>query len=314
LSFRLALVGGGRIGSFHAKALDAPGPVELAAVVDPRIDELDGIAGPEVRRYRYVADLLRAEAVDGALVAVPTRHHRAVIGELTAAGIPVLCEKPCGMSAQECAAIGRETEASGALLRVAFWRRYTRELAEVRRRVHGGEFGEVASVFSSQWDEFPPAATFRDPASSGGILVDMGVHDFDLLRWLTGQEIEAVCGYASTICSVDPVIGDPETVNLTVRLSEGTTALISLGRRHPPGELQSLQVVGTQDAVTTNYVQESDSPLVLDAFRRQTEDFASAVGGAANALATVEDAVKALEAAELARGAVDTSDRLAATR
>lgn len=302
MKFRLALVGAGRIGAFHAVALRDSAIVEVAAVVDPRSDA--GAELGEVRRYRSLAELVERGGIDGALVAVPTRHHRATVAELVAAGLPVLCEKPCGMTSNESRAIGEDVERAGGLLHVAFWRRYVNALGDARARVRGGELGELFSIFSAQWDEHPPSAGFRDPASSGGICVDCGVHDFDLLRWLTGQEIEAVSGHASTVCSVAPVAGDPESASLVARLSGGTTALINLGRRHPPGELQSLQVIGTRGAVNLTYVEETDSPVVLDAFRRQTEDFARAAGGASTDLATVEDATHALRAAELAVEAI----------
>jgi myo-inositol 2-dehydrogenase/D-chiro-inositol 1-dehydrogenase len=238
VTFRLALVGAGRIGAFHAQSLlGRSTSVELAAIVDPRVVTDPGLAPAGVGRFASIDELRERTEVDGALVAVPTRLHRSVVGELSSAGIPVLCEKPCGMTSRECLAIAEETEAVGGFLRVAFWRRYTTELADVRRRVQAGDFGELFSVFSTQWDEYPPSETFRDPASSGGICVDMGVHDFDLLCWLTGQEIESICGHASTVSSVDPVPGDPESASFVVRMSGGTSGLINLGRRHPPGEL-----------------------------------------------------------------------------
>jgi myo-inositol 2-dehydrogenase/D-chiro-inositol 1-dehydrogenase len=303
VSFRLAPVGAGRIGSFHAQALADSASVKLAAVVDPVVAG-DGGASANIPHFPSIADLVEREQVDGALVAVPTRSHRAVIAELASAGIRVLCEKPCGMTARESETIAAETENVGGFLRIAYWRRYVPDLAALRERLHAGEFGDLFSLFSAQWDEYPPSASFRDPSSSGGICVDLGVHDFDLLRWLTDQEIEAVAGHASAVHSADPVPGDPESAALIVRLSGGTTGLISLGRRHPPGELQSIQVIGTGDAVQITYVDRSGSPMVLEAFRRQTDDFAREVEGARTELATARDALRALQAAELAGDAI----------
>lgn len=301
MAFRLALVGAGRIGSFHARTIADSSEVELSAVVDPRPEAVAALGG-DARHCATVAELIDAGGVDGALVAVPTLLHREVVTQLAAAGIPVLSEKPCGRTAAEARQIGQEVAAAGGFLRVAFWRRYVPELALLRERIARGELGKVATLLSTQWDERPPSAAFRDPASSGGLIVDTAVHDFDLVRWLTGSEIAAVGGFVSAVCSDPPVPGDPESAALVVRLADGATAMISVGRRHPPGEVQRLWAVGTDDAVDLPYIARSDDPAMDRAFRAQTEDFARAVGGAtAERLATVDDAVAALAAAELAK-------------
>lgn len=312
MSFRLALVGAGRIGSFHAQALAGSDAVDVVAVVDPVVAPGSNGMPADVPHFSSIEELAAHAQVDGALVAVPTRAHRAAIAELASAAIPVLCEKPCGMNPDDCAAIAADVRKAGTFLRVAFWRRYVPALAELRERIGADELGALFSISSVQWDEFPPSAAFRDPGMSGGICVDLGVHDFDLLRWLSGQEIEAVSGHASSVCSTDPVPGDPESASLVVRLSGGTTGLIGMGRRHVPGELQSLEVIGTRDAARMTYVDRSESPLVTEAFRRQTEDFAAAVQGAQTNLATVEDALRALQAAELGAAAIAPDvDRIA---
>src|SRR5205823_6792482 len=124
-----------------------------------------------------------------------------------------------------------ELALAGGTLCVAYWRRFVPELQALRERVAGGELGTISHVLCSQWDERPPPASFRDPASSGGIVVDMGVHEFDLLRWLTGQEIVSVSGVESDV-SIDPKVeGDPEGVVLAVGLDGGSAGVVSLLRR-----------------------------------------------------------------------------------
>src|SRR6266487_2193914 len=102
---RLALIGAGRMGSTHARALAAGvGKIELAAVVEPS-DAALGALPALTRRYRETGELLREGGVDGAIVAVPTRLHSQVVTQLLDAGLPVLCEKPCGLTSEEAAGL-----------------------------------------------------------------------------------------------------------------------------------------------------------------------------------------------------------------
>jgi myo-inositol 2-dehydrogenase / D-chiro-inositol 1-dehydrogenase len=301
---RLALVGAGRMGSTHARALGSGGrAVQLAALVEPSDEaaERTGIA----RRYRDVDELVAAGGVDGAIVAAPTRVHAAVVGQLLEAGLPVLCEKPCGLRSDETRALARRAVAAGVPLQVGYWRRFVPALRELQAELASGAFGEIELVECSQWDERPPPAAFRDPASSGGIVVDMGVHEFDQLRWLTGQEIASVAGVASGV-SFDPVVeGDPEGVVLAVGLDGGTAGAVSLLRRHPPGDLCRVEVVGTTRTARLDFVAPSDGERpFIEALRAQAEDFAAAIAGRPSAAATPEDAAHALEAAGLATAAL----------
>lgn len=288
-AFRLALVGAGRMGRTHARALAGSSTVEIACVVEP-VDEIAAL----VDAPRATLDDL--PEVDGALVCVPTRFHLEVMTRLSELGLPVLCEKPCGLTTVETAAIA---ELPGRL-QVAYWRRFVPALREVRERIRAGELGEVAVVRCAQWDESPPSRAFRDPASSGGIVVDMGVHEFDQMRWLTGQEIGEVRGVAA-VTALEYVEGDPESVELAVALSGGAVGSVSLVRRFAPGETVRVEVLGADEAVLLDFVAPPDGDeTIAAALRAQAEDFARGGGEGA----TVVDALAALEAAERGREAV----------
>jgi myo-inositol 2-dehydrogenase / D-chiro-inositol 1-dehydrogenase len=287
VSFRLALVGAGRMGAAHARALASSHAVEIACVVDP-----SDAAAAQVDAPRATLDDL--PEVDGALVAVPTRLHVEVVTRLAERGLPVLCEKPCGLTVAETRAIA----ALGVRIQVAYWRRFVPALRELRERIRRGELGSVVHVSSAQLDELPPAAGFRDPRSSGGIVVDMGVHELDQLRWLTGHEIAAVAGAAGSIGWDPPVDGDPELVSLAVRTDGGVAATVLLARRYPPGETCRIEVVGLQRAEAFAFVAPpSGDETIAAALRAQAEDFARDSGEGA----TVDDAIAALEAATRAK-------------
>jgi myo-inositol 2-dehydrogenase / D-chiro-inositol 1-dehydrogenase len=299
VAVRLALIGAGRMGSTHARALGA----RLAAVVEPSDDAAarSGIG----RRYRELGELLEDGEVDGALVAAPTRLHAAIVERLLEARVPVLCEKPCGLSSDTTRALAARAAQAGVPLHVGYWRRFVPALCALRERIAAGELGELAYVACAQWDQRPPPAAFRDPRSSGGILVDMGVHELDQLRWLTGQEPVAFAGVATSVAFDPPVAGDPEGVVLSVSLDGGTAATVSLLRRHPPGDLCRIEVVGTRAATRLDFLppDAGEAPL-LDALRAQADDFAAAIRGEPSRGATAADAVAALTAAERARAAL----------
>ena len=134
--------------------------------------------------------LLQTDGFDAAIVAAPTVMHARVMEQLITAGVPILCEKPCGVSVAETEAIVDAAAQAGVPLQIGYWRRFVPELISLRDRIASGEFGTLARVSCAQWDEQPPNDLFR--RQSGGISIDMGVHDFDQMRWLTGQEIERV--------------------------------------------------------------------------------------------------------------------------
>src|SRR6202008_4835876 len=107
--------------------------------------------------------------VDGFLVAVPTRLHVAVTRQLAAHGLPILCEKPCGLTVEETRAIA----SLGGRVQVAYWRRFVPALRALRERMSAGDLGRVVFLAVAQLDQPPPPAAFRDPVSSCGIVVDM---------------------------------------------------------------------------------------------------------------------------------------------
>src|SRR5438477_1454475 len=280
------------MGSAHLRALGD----QIAAVVEPADVDVS------VPHHRSIEELLRDGGADGAIVAVPSRLHVPVVRELVAAGIPVLCEKPCGLTSDHARTLAAEAAAAGVPLHVGYWRRFVPALRRLREQLAAGALGEVELVHCAQWDERPPPAAFRDPASSGGIVVDMGVHELDQLRWLTGQEIAAVRVVSSTVAFDPPVEGDPESVALALELSGGAIALVSLLRRHPPGDLCRVELVATQGVERIDFLSPAngEEPF-LAALRAQALDFTAAIRGEPSQGATAEDAAKALEAVELTR-------------
>ncbi len=310
----LALIGVGRIGRLHARAIEGSERLRLAAVAEPRPEAAAAVARPGIRMAADVAELLRRSDFDAAVVAAPSSLHVELVRALAAAGVPVLCEKPCGIRSDDARAAAAAAEAAGVLLQVGYWRRFVDELRTLRRELLDGELGRPSLLLCAQWDELPPPGPFRERGVSGGILVDMGVHEFDTLRWLTGQELSAMMGIASTEPG-RPSGADPDTVGIVARLSGGASAIVTLTRRHPPGDLCRVEVLGSEGARAVAYLEPPRSQQQLvDALRAQAEGFAAALGGAPREGASAHDAAIALEAAERAAEALEEAeegDRLA---
>src|SRR5579863_6177084 len=195
----VGLVGAGRIGSVHLRALQAAPETEVVGVVEPFKRAADAVAAQGVPVYSNVAELLAAGGVEAALVAAPSPLHLELVAELVAADLPVLCEKPVGIRVEDATEATRIASEAGVLLQVGLWRRFVPELRALRARIQAGEFGDIYQISCMQWDEALPSEEFR--ATSGGIAIDMGIHEFDQIRWLTGQEVEWVsaAGYRSRV-------------------------------------------------------------------------------------------------------------------
>jgi myo-inositol 2-dehydrogenase/D-chiro-inositol 1-dehydrogenase len=301
----LALVGAGRMGRMHLRALDpAAGrtaAVRVTDVVEPVEAARDALRDSGYRVHASLTDLLATRRPDGVLVAAPTDRHTLITRAALAAGIPVLCEKPAGPTWQEVEETGRLAAERGVAFQVAYWRRFVPAMVTLAERIAAGGLGQILHVVCAQWDGAPPPAQFR--ASSGGAFVDMGVHEFDVVRWLTGQTVTSVA--AAQTPALDPAARpDADNAQALLGLSGGTTAAVSLGRHHPGGDLVTIEVFGSagHERVTVLDPDDGDAPM-LDALVQQAESFAELVrggprrgAGTADAVAVLQDAARAAEA------------------
>ncbi len=297
--FRLGLIGAGRMGRTHLRALEGSTEVSVTAVVEPVPAARSTIAGTGRAVFEDVAQLLDAGKIDGVLITAPSDRHLEIVTQVAAAGLPILCEKPCGLSSAEIRAAAEAVERHDVPFQVAYWRRYVPALQALRTRIRDGELGDTHLFASFQWDGQPPAAAFR--AHSGGIFIDMGVHEFDQIRWLSGQEIGEL-NVVSPPLSEEVADGrDVDSAQAIAPLSGGATAFVSLGRYFPGGDMARIEVFGTRDAVRIDFLGPKDGEQAqLDALVRQAEGFATFATGGPRSGASIQDAAAALEAAERA--------------
>jgi myo-inositol 2-dehydrogenase / D-chiro-inositol 1-dehydrogenase len=300
--FRLGLIGAGRMGRTHLRALAGLDTVTIAAIAEPSPAARDDVAGTGLPLHASLGEMLDRSALDGVLIAAPSDQHRQIIEEVAAAGLAILSEKPCGVNSAQARAAAQAASAARVPLQVAYWRRYVPSLRAVREQIGAGDLGAIHLVTCYQWDERPPPALFR--AHSGGIAVDMGVHEFDQLRWLTGQDITGLTAVASQLGD-SAVSSDPDSAQMIAELSGGTVGFISLGRHHPAGDMARAEVFGTDGTVACDFLDPAEGERAqLEALRRQAEGFADYARAGACSGASAMDAIAALEAAERAAAAM----------
>jgi myo-inositol 2-dehydrogenase/D-chiro-inositol 1-dehydrogenase len=311
--FRLGLIGAGRMGRTHLRALAGSQRVAVTAIAEVSEQTRRTVPAAGVPVYPGIAEMLDAETLDGVLIVVPTDRHLQVITEVAARGLPILCEKPCGLTVAQTKAAVATTQAAGLPFQVAYWRRYVPPLRALRERIAAGELGTVHLVACYQWDDRPPSDEFR--AHSGGIFADMGVHEFDQMRWLTGQEIVSLAAVVSGLVPgglIRHVPGeaprrypDVDSAQVIAELSGGGCGIVSLGRFHPAGDMARAEAFGTDGTARCDFLDPAEGERAqLAALREQAESFADFASGGTCTGATGADAIAALDAATRAGAAV----------
>lgn len=259
MTVKFALLGAGRIGKVHAKAIAGNADAKLVAVADAFAEAAQGIAGTYGCAVRSIDEIEAAADVDAVVICTPTNTHADLIERFARAGKAVFCEKPIDLDlarVKRCLSVVEET---GAVLMVGFNRRFDPHFSAVRAAIDEGRIGPVEMVQITSRDPAPPPADYIK--SSGGILRDMTIHDFDMARFLLGEEPETVFATASVL--VDPEIGklgDHDSVSLILTTASGKQCAISNSRRATYGYDQRIEVLGSKGAIAA----ENQRPVSIE--------------------------------------------------
>jgi myo-inositol 2-dehydrogenase/D-chiro-inositol 1-dehydrogenase len=250
---RVGLIGAGRIGRVHANNLAYRIPAaELVAIADVNPAAARALADT-CRVPRAVADygvLLDDPEIDAIVICSSTNTHAQIIEEAAAAGKQIFCEKPIDLSLARTDEALAAVERAGVKLQIGFNRRFDANYRRVRQAVESGEIGTPHLVHIISRDPAPPPMEYV--RVSGGMFVDMTIHDFDMARYLVGEEVEEV--YTAAAVLVDPAIGeagDVDTALITLRFAGGAMACIDNSRRAVYGYDQRAEVLGSRGAVQT---------------------------------------------------------------
>jgi myo-inositol 2-dehydrogenase/D-chiro-inositol 1-dehydrogenase len=294
--FRFGLIGGGRMGRTHLRGLQGSSEVEIVAVTEPVESAAASLREQRLPVFPTADEMFAASELDGVLVAVPTPQHIGTTRKALEAGLPVLCEKPFGLVPEDARAAGKLASDKGLALQIAYWRRFVPQLSALRSDLADGKYGTVHFLLSSQWDEAPPPLSFRN--DSGGIYIDMGVHEIDQSRWLLGQDVTTYTTQSFPTVEDPGVQNDPDSTQALVMLSGGTSALITLGRFYKGGDIVSVALFGSKDHTRFDVVSpEMGEGPQLHALKLQAEAFARHARGAAQEGTSAEEAARTLELA-----------------
>jgi myo-inositol 2-dehydrogenase / D-chiro-inositol 1-dehydrogenase len=244
---RVGLLGAGRIGSLHAGLLSERPEVDALVVGDLDAGRAEALAGKLGAECGTIEEVL-ASGLDAVVIAASTSAHAELIRAAVDAGIPAFCEKPIALGYEETLEVVEKIEAAGAVLQMGFQRRFDAGYVEAKRRIDEGLLGTLYSIRLATHDPDPPHEGYIP--TSGGIFRDLHIHDFDVLRWLTGGEVEEVYATGSVRkFGVFGKYGDVDTSAALLRMEDGVVALLTGGRHDPLGYDVRAEIFGSGDSV-----------------------------------------------------------------
>jgi myo-inositol 2-dehydrogenase/D-chiro-inositol 1-dehydrogenase len=247
---RIGVIGAGRIGKIHAATIATRLPeAELAAVADiflPAAEETAAAYGvPYMADYR---EMLTDPTIKAVAICSATDTHALIIEEAAAAGKHIFCEKPIALNLATIDRALAAVETAGVKLQIGFNRRFDANFRKVREMVAGGKIGVPHILRITSRDPAPPPIEYV--RISGGLFLDMTIHDFDMARFLMGSEVEEV--FAAGAVMVDPAIGeagDIDTAVITLRFANGAIGTIDNSRKAVYGYDQRVEVFGSEGMV-----------------------------------------------------------------
>lgn len=313
--FNVAIFGAGRIGQIHARNAAAQPELTLKYIVDPNTAAAAALARQTGAEVVDMDAALGDSSVSGVIIASATNAHLDQALLVASTGKVIFCEKPLDLD------LGRARSAapqlSRAKLLVGFNRRFDPHFAALKARIDSNTIGKLESLHIVSHDPAPPPVSYI--RTSGGLFKDMAIHDFDMARWLLGEE--AVEVFASASCLTDPAIaaaGDVDTARILLRTETGRLCVISNTRRSGYGYDQRIEAYGSGGTVRADNVLVSTVSTVTergstsdalqnfflerykDAYRAEMQHFLEIVRDGRAPLAGYRDGVASLVLAEAA--------------
>ncbi len=317
MTVRFGLLGAGRIGKVHAKAITGDANAKLVAVSDAMPAAAQAIADQYGCDIRSIDAIETASDIDAVVICTPTDTHADLIERFARAGKAIFCEKPIDLSVDRVRACLKVVESTKAKLMVGFNRRFDPHFKAVREAIDAGKIGKAEMITITSRDPgAPPPAYIK---VSGGIFRDMTIHDFDMARFLLAEDVATV--YATASVLVDPEIGklgDFDSVSVVLTTATGKQCMISNSRRATYGYDQRIEVHGSLGMIAA----ENQRPVSIElataggytrpplhdffmtryteAYAAEIAAFISVVAGDANPVPSGADGLAALVLAEAA--------------
>ena len=309
----IGIIGAGRIGKVHTESIcNYVRNAKIKTVADPFMNETTeawlksmGVEGT-ARDYH---EILNDPEIDAVLICSSTNTHSPISLEAIAAGKHVFCEKPIDHDLGKIKQVVEALKGSNIKYQVGFNRRHDHNFAAVKQAIVDGKVGDVHIIKITSRDPEPPSAEYA--AVSGGMFLDMTIHDFDMVRFLAGCDAEEI--YVQSAVLVDPAIGeagDVDTAVITLKMENGAIAVIDNSRRAAYGYDQRAEVFGSKgmvatanDTLSTAVISNAEGvtgekPLYffleryMQSFATEVKGFINAIENDTDTLVGVEDGLK----------------------
>jgi inositol 2-dehydrogenase len=326
----VGLIGLGRLGRVYAAALATRIPsTRLVAVADVDPNAVDGVARDfdVPRRFTDPAAVFDDTSVDAVVIVTPTSTHRELTEAAVAARKAIFCEKPLSIALDEAMRIRSAVTRSGVFFQMGFMRRFDRGFAAAKKQLDEGTIGEAVVFKSTSRDPYRPSIEYANPRTSGGLIIDMGIHDFDLARWYMG-DVAAVQAIGGLLAYPElGAVGDIDNAVISLIFASGRLGVVDITRNGIYGYDITTELLGTKGTLRVGYLRETPVMVMTkgtvshdtvpyfmerfgEAYVAQLEDFARNVLQDREPPITVEDGVEALRVAVAATMAQQTGERV----
>ncbi|HEX7737888.1 MAG TPA: inositol 2-dehydrogenase [Ktedonobacteraceae bacterium] len=322
---KVGVIGLGRMGRLYAEALATRiSGAELYAVASlieqERTQVADQFTIPHV--CEEAGEVLALAGLDAVVIATPTSTHHELVIAAARAGKAIFCEKPLALTLEQTHEALAAVERAAVPLQVGFMRRFDTAYQKAHELIAAGQIGEPVTFKAISRDPFCPPCNYLDPAQSGGLIMDMAIHDFDLARWLMGSEVTQVSAEGTLlVCKDLAAVGDIDNALINLRFASGALGNVEVSRNAFYGYDIRTEVLGSEGALMIGSQQHT--PVVLltragaqrdtmpylierfgEAYRAQLQHFVACLS---NGTAPAVSGAEALAACEISVAATSAS-------
>ena len=322
----VGVIGLGRLGRVYARDLAGRIPeTRLVAVADPAGTVAKEVAAEfdVAKSYTDPMALVDDKDVDAIVIVTPTHIHREQVIGCAARKKPTFCEKPPALSLDEVTAMKDAIDKSGMFFQMGFMRRFDAGYASAKTQIEEGRIGTPLVFKSTSRDPFRPSLEYANPKSSGGMIIDMGIHDFDLARWFMG-DVRTVSAIGGTIAYPElATVGDIDNAIVSLTFTSGMLGVVDLSRSGLYGYDIAADILGSQGTLRVGYLRETPVTLLTkncaahdtvpyfmerfrDAYTTQLQNFAQNVLHDRTPPIAIEDGLEALRIGVAASRAQET--------
>ena len=252
----IGLVGVGRMGRVYANDLAFRVPnARLAAIADQRADAAAAVAAEcgVPKHYGSHHELLADKEIDAVVIITSTHTHGAMVTDAARSGKAIFCEKPISLSLDEAGKMVKAVAGAGVFFQMGFQRRFDSGYLGAKKAIDAGTIGTPIVFKSTSRDPFPPPLEFCDPKVSGGLIVDMGIHDFDVARMFMG-EVKSVVANGCTLAYPEmKKVGDIDNAVINMVFESGALGSVDLSRTAVFGYDIRAEILGTKGVIQIGY-------------------------------------------------------------